>query len=1536
MLSDLTKKEILLMINYNKFNLDLKEKLKNSKNNIRELNINFINEIWINEFKQYYLYNEIFEKINIYQEISFQTIETILKNNNIIKIFQGKNPYSSIYNFMNFGQKNNIEEKIIGSDIIYYPKEFDIVSPSIYNDLININNDKNYNNYNSINLGYNCLINDEKIIIKFNYNKKFIILIGNTSNIDKKNNKIYIESLLFYLDEYSMENHFNILKQLQYRIFIDSFSDEQFLYDNNYQIGKIYILHKDNNNKIEHKSNNYGFLNKDTIKHIKFLLLMHFNNENLNYKINQLLKENPKIEKYYLINEDSFNKIKSFYNYNELIKIFSEPEINALISKYKYQNSYIPENKIEEFIINLMKILPLPYYNSIKDKNNDNTNKMIDIIEISDLFDVKPFNYKDVALYYDNIELIEGTITKLMDKNNENIKKYSANCIFCQNIIFIIFKDIINIGHLDNNNVFKTEIIIKMNEINNLNLKVIINQIRQFEFNGFKTILFFDENNTSKIHNTNFTVWKLSESNDNNNNYFNNKNNKNDNSISSTKLILSSVKIEELNSLIMIYIDYYQIKNKMKNALILNYNNNNINSNDNYYYLVNYNWFIQFLTIYKLDKIFNYLMNKDITKTINNFNELPNEERTAIIKYKIEKEFKNQINNNNIDFSSLQDFKLFNIKYKYINIKSNKNLKYYYQFLLLKEETYKLLVKDLKINNAYQLFPCYLGEGKIFLIIKEDNQFTIEVGHINEQNEFIIELFLDFFSNNFLNTNIFSLIDKGYEEYCKCSLIMNENDYVSPIFKPNFQIEGYAYKYNNNNSIEYRNYIINKYLILLVKFYLYNEQLKKFIFSKVEFKNYYLINEDWLNKYKSYFNYDYLKNEFKNNQVLQNIINNLKINNVVDDNILFNEKRIALSCKQLPFKINVMINQKENNILSEFINNFQIEPYLENYFYKNEKYLMFYNKFEILTETIYNLIFKQDNYNKHKNNYVQCLFLENIIMIKLSENITNINKFVLEVGNLNNENVFIAKYILIYNEENNFYWHINYIYKTLNINFSFFLKTLTFNNNNYITLNNESNNEIGIIYNLNIKYQNNKGNNIFPKNINNIPNISNIPNTPNIPNIPNISFIPNMPNMLNISNTPIISNIPNISNLNKQKQSSIKNYFNFPPLIGLQNVGATCYMNATIQCFCQIEKLVDYFKFKPRISEVFLEYHKKNKDCLTAQFKYLIENLWPTDYNYINNQYNHKNSNNKYFAPYKFKEIISKMNPLFAGAQANDSKDLVNFIIMTLHEELNKAQKTDLSINNNQFIDQTNQKLIFDNFTKHFYKENQSIISDIFYGMNGTSTQCSNCKIVKYNFQIYFFLIFPLEEVRKYKMEVLTKQFTLNYQNMLNINPMLYQQNFINFQMNLQNMNSVNINDCFQYNEKMEYFTGENAMYCNNCKQQLPASYCTKLYTGPDTLIIVLNRGKGIEFKVKLEFYEDLNLMNFIQYQQTGYMYKLIGVVTHMGESGASGHFIAYCKSPIDLQWYRYNDDIVTKVIEFKKEIIDYAMPYILFFKKIK
>ena len=48
-----------------------------------------------------------------------------------------------------------------------------------------------------------------------------------------------------------------------------------------------------------------------------------------------------------------------------------------------------------------------------------------------------------------------------------------------------------------------------------------------------------------------------------------------------------------------------------------------------------------------------------------------------------------------------------------------------------------------------------------------------------------------------------------------------------------------------------------------------------------------------------------------------------------------------------------------------------------------------------------------------------------------------------------------------------------------------------------------------------------------------------------------------------------------------------------------------------------------------------------------------------------------------------------------------------------------------------------------------------------------------------------------------------------------------------------------------------------------------------------------------------------------------------------------SGHFISYCRDPITEKWYKYNDAIVNEVNDFTKEVINFAMPYLLFYEKI-
>ena len=150
------------------------------------------------------------------------------------------------------------------------------------------------------------------------------------------------------------------------------------------------------------------------------------------------------------------------------------------------------------------------------------------------------------------------------------------------------------------------------------------------------------------------------------------------------------------------------------------------------------------------------------------------------------------------------------------------------------------------------------------------------------------------------------------------------------------------------------------------------------------------------------------------------------------------------------------------------------------------------------------------------------------------------------------------------------------------------------------------------------------------------------------------------------------------------------------------------------------------------------------------------------------------------------------------------------------------------------------------------------------------------------------------------------------------------------------NQNAINIYDCFDYDRNINIMSGENSMYCNNCKNHCSFMMSTNLVTGPEILIIILNRGKGIQFNININFFENLNLCNYIEYKNTGFNYELIGVITHIGESSMAGHFIAYCKDPITKEWNKYNDSIVSKVNNFQAEVINFAMPYLLFYQKIK
>ena len=181
--------------------------------------------------------------------------------------------------------------------------------------------------------------------------------------------------------------------------------------------------------------------------------------------------------------------------------------------------------------------------------------------------------------------------------------------------------------------------------------------------------------------------------------------------------------------------------------------------------------------------------------------------------------------------------------------------------------------------------------------------------------------------------------------------------------------------------------------------------------------------------------------------------------------------------------------------------------------------------------------------------------------------------------------------------------------------------------------------------------------------------------------------------------------------------------------------------------------------------------------------------------------------------------------------------------------------------------------------------------------------------LLKYNYENFFFLEFPLDEVRKF----------------------VAQNNYgMNMGMNYQNINQVDIMDCFNYNRKQSEMEG----YCDRCGlDNAKISSMTQIYSLPPVLMIIFNRGKGLQYDIKINFQPMLDLSQIAL--NCDKIYELQCVIKHLGDNSPTGHFIAYCRTPVPKyqnNWYCYNDKTVVQVNDWNS-ILNGGNIYIVFYQ---
>ena len=665
------------------------------------------------------------------------------------------------------------------------------------------------------------------------------------------------------------------------------------------------------------------------------------------------------------------------------------------------------------------------------------------------------------------------------------------------------------------------------------------------------------------------------------------------------------------------------------------------------------------------------------------------------------------------------------------------------------------------------------------------------------------------------------------------------------------------------------------------------------------------INE-WLNHLK--FNLDSTKQQtMKNSRIEYNIINrqlNLKNNNKIenekepirkqdidknqildndpiykiendDNNINYNNDEFT--------KININKYLAENNERKQNNNANNINTKNNNL---NQNILLPNNQNKTDNKIIHNQhnIINNNNRNFNYNNNIHNNFNINICQ-NFNNNLNNNYN-----GKSKSKNDNINNYNLNNNNFNNFN----------NNNFQINSK------NNFNLINNEINNDFNCSNNNNNNYcksfnitneinkhnsNNQQINYLLNQNNNNISNNQNIGNNMNIPqylnNKMNNDFGFNFNN--NFQN--------NYNNLNQNNFSLIS----YPHKIGLQNLGQTCYMNASLQCLTNIDKLT-------------------NNLLNLFQINYINNQNQPLTFVYANLLFEFKTTNLPNLNPQNFKFIVEQLNPLFKGNQASDSKDFITFIIETLHQELKPPeipQNYFIPFNiEQQELEAQNEALIFQKFINEF-NMNASIISDIFYGITRQIMKCEGCKKIKYSFQTFNILNFILKKAKEDKKKLLGDYFPNNY--------------------------VLNLIDAFESENKEEELIGENMIYCNICKALKPGKIKQDIFKSPEVMIIVLNRGKNNQdFKEKFIFEEELNFTNltFSNINNPNKRYFLCGIITHLGESSSNGHFICYFRKSLKQKFICYNDTSTSETSTFDamKEIISHndnenKIPYILFYQ---
>lgn len=336
-------------------------------------------------------------------------------------------------------------------------------------------------------------------------------------------------------------------------------------------------------------------------------------------------------------------------------------------------------------------------------------------------------------------------------------------------------------------------------------------------------------------------------------------------------------------------------------------------------------------------------------------------------------------------------------------------------------------------------------------------------------------------------------------------------------------------------------------------------------------------------------------------------------------------------------------------------------------------------------------------------------------------------------------------------------------------------------------------------------------------------------------------------------------------------------------VIGLKNIGNTCYINSSLQCLSATIPLTDYFLGYDYRSEVNKDNVLGTGGKLVEAYAELMKTMWMGNRSVVDTS--------------GFKEQLSTFAPQFSGHHQHDSQELLSYLLDGIHEDLNRV-KTRPFVEDKDCDGTRDEQDAIDAW-KNYLKRNKSLVVDLFQGQLRNTCKCLICNHMNIRFEPFMYLSLPIND------------------------------------------RCTSLDDCIDLYVEQETLKGTDQWYCENCKMHVDATKKTDLWILPPILIVHLKRFKyddygkaGSKNDQPISYaVSQWDLKHHVKNEKGIYpIYDLYAVSNHMGGLGG-GHYKAATLNRFDDLWYEFNDSEYVTIPESAHE--KYARSaYVLFYNR--